>query len=196
MDLTFLTNEAMHILEQNLDVVPLTLNPNIDLMEKIFNVNIELKTNMLNKSMDELTNELILPACSQLAMEINNKYPIDGCLFTLLELGEKVNGSVIAYKGVSIRIIKSYDMKKKCDILSLSVGVLKNVPPIKDPNTMLNPITLIITKDEITFYKKKETLTIENIISYKNGLGDRVKTFNRREVKKIAKFLLDSILQE
>jgi len=194
LDLPFLANEALLIFEKNLDIVPLELKTSISNPEQIFDITIELKKSTLKKSIMEIKNELILPACLQLVSHINNQYPVNGCEFTNLSLSETINGCVQCYKGISVKLIQFYDIGRS-EMLSIIVGVSKNINPVKESNTMINPVSFIVTNDELTFYKKGETLTIENVTSHKGDDG-RSKTFNKRELKKVAKFIVDSVLTE
>lgn len=127
LELSPLAYPALDILEKNLDVVPLSLKDEKDGTEQTFDVTMELKG-----SISDPVNELILPACSMLAMRINNEYPIDGCEFIRLGLLEKTKSCISWDKGISIRLEKKYNTKKECEELSISVCISKKINSLMD----------------------------------------------------------------
>ena len=132
LDLPFLAREALLIFEKNLDVVPLVLKTSVSNPEQIFDITIELKDTVHNT-----INELILPACLQLVSHINNQYPVNGCEFTRLPLeSETKKGCVQSYKGISVKLIQFYDIDGISGILSIIVGVSKNINTVKESTTL------------------------------------------------------------
>lgn len=194
LNLPFLAREALTILERNLDIIPLNLKNKEGTLERIFEVTMELEEPLLKKSMTDYINKIIAPACSALAMKINNTFPINGCEFTRLELSENTMSCVACYEGISVKLESMYNLELGKEVLILSVGIskMKNIVVGGVSNTIINPVTIIITKDELILKKKNEELIIEDVSE--DGDGCRIKTLNKRELKKIGKFIINSIL--
>lgn len=130
MDLNWLVKEALLAIKKNLKRTPVGIvdMPTDRYVSKVFSVSIKLEKGgkPLNKTDEEIKNEIIIPACFQLANEINKLDKKFNTFVRMEPAPSKTNWVRTELSGIGITIIKAYSIEWQCDILDVLVGIKEN----------------------------------------------------------------------
>ena len=125
MDFKYLSHEALIALEKYLDkkvLKKLVDIPSIDCVAKQLYVHLKLED--VKGNSDQIRKEIIEPACFQLAGELKlNKYKEFNTFYRVTP-NITTQWSRSEINNISITVLKGYDIRANCEILSIGVGII------------------------------------------------------------------------
>lgn len=99
-----------------------TIVDSTDSFQKQYEIGVQLKKGELAKSRDEIVRTIIDPACFHMAERIKELGPEFNTFIRIL-LPEGCESARTENNGISITVVKEFDVEEECEVLKISVGI-------------------------------------------------------------------------